>query len=73
MTAFLTVLAMSAFAANSVLCRMALAGTAIDPASFTLIRLASGAVTSGLGYVIWYSALRGLKRRARRSFSSRSL
>ena len=36
--------AMIAFAANSVLCRMALAPDAIDPASFTTLRLASGAV-----------------------------
>ena len=42
---FLTVLAMLAFAGNSLLCRLALKTTAIDPASFTLIRLASGAVT----------------------------
>lgn len=34
---------MIAFAANSVLARLALAATAIDPASYTLIRLASGA------------------------------
>lgn len=39
----LTALAMLAFAANSVLCRLALTKTAIDPASFTLIRIASGA------------------------------
>ena len=35
---------MLAFAGNSVLCRSALAQTGIDPASFTSIRLASGAV-----------------------------
>lgn len=40
----LTALAMICFAANSVLCRMALADPQIDPASFTAIRLASGAV-----------------------------
>ena len=34
---------MIAFAANSVLARLALATTAIDPASYTLIRLVSGA------------------------------
>lgn len=34
---------MIAFAANSVLARLALSATAIDPASYTLIRLASGA------------------------------
>lgn len=43
-TTLLTVLALVAFAGNSVLCRMALAHTAIDPASFSSIRLASGAV-----------------------------
>ncbi len=43
--ALLTFLALSAFAANSLLCRLALRAGAIDPASFTAIRLASGAVT----------------------------
>jgi drug/metabolite transporter (DMT)-like permease len=41
----LTSLTMIAFAANSILCRLALDTTAIDPATFTLIRLVSGAVT----------------------------
>ena len=41
----LTALAMLAFAANSLLCRLALAGGAIDPASFTTLRLVSGALT----------------------------
>lgn len=40
----LTLLAMLAFAANSVLCRLALGSGAIDPTSFTLLRLASGAL-----------------------------
>ena len=40
----LTSLAMIAFAGNSLLCRMALKQTAIDPASFTAIRLISGAL-----------------------------
>jgi len=40
----LTVLAMIAFAGNSLLCRLALHHTAIDPASFTWIRLVSGAL-----------------------------
>jgi drug/metabolite transporter (DMT)-like permease len=40
----LTPLAMIAFASNSLLCRLALKQTSIDPASFTLIRIASGAV-----------------------------
>src|SRR5258708_5209460 len=40
----LTALAMLAFASNSLLCRIALRETAIDAASFTSIRLASGAL-----------------------------
>lgn len=36
--------AVIAFAANSVLCRLALHGSSIDPASFTTLRLISGAV-----------------------------
>lgn len=40
----LTSLAMMAFAGNSLLCRVALKQTSIDPASFTTIRLISGAV-----------------------------
>jgi drug/metabolite transporter (DMT)-like permease len=40
----LTVLALVAFAANSILNRMALAGHSIDAASFTAIRLTSGAL-----------------------------
>lgn len=42
--AMLTVLAMIAFASNSLLCRLALKHTAIDAATFTTIRLISGAV-----------------------------
>jgi drug/metabolite transporter (DMT)-like permease len=41
---FLTTLAMIAFAGNSLLCRIALQQTGIDPASFTSIRLLSGAL-----------------------------
>ncbi len=40
----LTALALIAFAANAVLCRLAFTRTEIDPASFTAIRLASGAL-----------------------------
>ena len=40
----LTVFALVAFAANSVLCRLALGEGSIDAASFTIIRLLSGAV-----------------------------
>lgn len=42
--AALTALAMLAFAGNSVLCRLALDRTAIDPASFMTVRFASAAV-----------------------------
>lgn len=42
-TAALTSLAMVAFAGNSLLCRLALKDTSIDAASFTTIRLLSGA------------------------------
>jgi len=42
-TAVLTLLALMAFAANSVLCRMALGQETIDAGSFTSIRLVSGA------------------------------
>lgn len=44
---FLTILTMTAFAGNSVLCRIALRHTGIDAASFTSIRLVSGA------FVLW--------------------
>jgi drug/metabolite transporter (DMT)-like permease len=40
----LVALTMLAFAGNSLLCRVALRSTAIDPASFTTIRLVSGAI-----------------------------
>ena len=40
----LTLLAMFAFASNSLLCRLALKNTSIDAASFTTIRLLSGAL-----------------------------
>ncbi|EGR0169510.1 DMT family transporter [Vibrio alginolyticus] len=43
-TFLLTAIAMLAFAANSLLCRLALAEGLIDAGSFTLIRLISGAV-----------------------------
>jgi drug/metabolite transporter (DMT)-like permease len=40
----LTALAMIAFAANSILCRMALTTPSIDAASFTAVRIVSGAI-----------------------------
>lgn len=43
-TATLSGLALIAFAGNSVLCRLALSSGEIDPASFTAIRLISGAI-----------------------------
>lgn len=43
-TALLTAVAMSAFAGNSLLCRIALRDTSVDAASFTAVRLLSGAV-----------------------------
>jgi drug/metabolite transporter (DMT)-like permease len=43
-TALFTFVALVAFAANSLLCRMALGPAAIDPASFTSVRLVSGAL-----------------------------
>lgn len=47
-TAVLTALAMAAFAGNSIFCRMALAKTSIDPATFTLVRMISGAAMLAL-------------------------
>jgi drug/metabolite transporter (DMT)-like permease len=47
-TWLLTALAMVAFAANSLLCRLALQGASIDAASFSSIRLAAGALTLAL-------------------------
>ncbi|WP_269750715.1 DMT family transporter [Salinimonas iocasae] len=41
---FLTAVAMLAFAANSLLCRMALVSTSVSPATFSAVRLVSGAV-----------------------------
>jgi len=46
--ALLTGLALLAFAANSLLCRAALAPGLVDPASFTAVRIASGALVLAL-------------------------
>jgi len=54
----LTCLAMIAFAGNSLLCRMALERTSIDAASFTSIRLLSGAL------VLWLIVLVGSGEKA---------
>lgn len=50
-TLLLTSVAMVAFAANSLLCRAALGDAAIDAASFTAVRVASGAVV--LALILW--------------------
>jgi len=47
-----TSLALIAFAANSILCRLALGTAAIDPAGFTTVRLVSGAITIGLLHAV---------------------
>lgn len=61
----LVLMAMTAFAANSLLCRMALNNTAIDAASFTTIRIVSGAA------VLWLIVqLRGGSASARGSWRS---
>ncbi len=51
-TSIFTLLALVAFAANSVLCRNALATEAIDPGTFTIIRLSSGALVLIL---LWFA------------------
>src|SRR5437762_1215410 len=48
----LTLLAMIAFAGNSLLCRLALKRTTIDAASFTFIRILSGAIALWLIVII---------------------
>jgi drug/metabolite transporter (DMT)-like permease len=61
----LTLLAVIAFAGNSLLCRLALKQTGIDAASFTFIRMVSGAV------VLWLIVrLRGGTRSAPGNWSS---
>lgn len=44
-TTSLTLCTLVAFAANSILCRLALSERTIDPAGFTMFRLVSGAIT----------------------------
>jgi drug/metabolite transporter (DMT)-like permease len=50
--ATLTAATLACFAANSLLCRAALRPGLVDPASFTSIRIASGAVALGLGLLV---------------------
>ena len=54
----LTALALLAFAGNSLLCRIALRATRIDPATFTSVRLISGALALWL-IVRWREPARG--------------
>ena len=76
-----TGLAMVAFAGNSLLCRAALRHTAIDPATFTSLRLVSGAASTWLlvrarGGAVggsWISALFLFAYAAGFSFAYRSL
>ena len=49
----LTTLTMMAFAANSVFARLALGDEAIDPMSYSIVRLMSGAIM--LGALVWRS------------------
>jgi drug/metabolite transporter (DMT)-like permease len=60
-----TVLALVAFAANSILCRIALVRPAIDPATFSTLRLTSGAAT-----LLLITARQGLAWRAASSWRS---
>ena len=60
---FLTALAMTAFAANSILCRFALDGGLIDAASFTAIRMGSGILVPGLMAIVRNGPVRPLKGR----------
>jgi len=53
----LTLLTLLAFAGNSVLCRMALTTTSIDAASFTTVRLLTGALM--LSALVWLRTVRG--------------
>ncbi len=56
-TIILTALALAAFAANSLLCRAALKHTSMDAASFTAIRLLSGAAM--LSIIAWRGKISG--------------
>lgn len=62
-TSLYTLLAMIAFAGNSLLCRLAFKKTSIDPATFTSIRLLSGAFV--LSLLMWLSI--GFKRHVAQS------
>ena len=58
-TLLLTSLALVAFAANSILCRLALGAQAIDAESFTIVRLLSGSLA--LMVILWFTGRGGNK------------
>ena len=62
----LTALAVTAFSANSILCRFALGGGLIDAAGFASIRICSGALFLGLVLVLKKYRMRDLARRKNR-------
>jgi len=66
-TLFFSALALIAFAANSVLCRLALGDELIDAAGFTIIRLLSGAVV--LSVILTFSTNKN-RSRSRGSWSA---
>ncbi len=57
-----TLVALVAFASNSVLCRFALAGQEIGPAQFTAIRVVAGAVTLAALVILTAGPARGIAR-----------
>ena len=66
-TALFTVFALAAFAANSLLCRLALGASAIDAASYTAVRIVSGAAAL---FLLAVAAGRGANLRASGSWPS---
>ena len=62
--ALLTAFAMAAFAANSILCRVAVRGGHIDPAAFTTLRVVSGA------FALWLMVKLSLRGRIGGDWSS---
>lgn len=63
-------LALVAFAANSVLCRLALGEAAIDPASYTAVRLIAGAITLA---IIAYCLRKGYSSRIATNWTSAAM
>jgi drug/metabolite transporter (DMT)-like permease len=63
-----TLMALIAFASNSILCRLALGSAAIDPATFTSIRILSGAVA--LALIALASPSRARQRPSRAGWTS---